>query len=303
LLLVSDLHGSNACFQKLVDLAIEERVDFVAVAGDWSGKRSILYERTDDGGLRYRLSKDKTVYVEDWEETVEQWNNCGLYSIDQSTLKTNLDEFDLLRSFRVRRLMQWLDYGEKTCGKRGIRLYSIPGNDDEVEMTELLSEHPWVCDVDQRVAMIGSHEILGLGYSNPTPWKTPREISEAEIAKKLEVLASQLRRPEESIAMIHVPPFGIGLDLAPELRRRPDGQLEMTGNGDIPVGSRAVLEFIEKASPLVVLSGHCHTSRNFNRIGATNCFNAGSEYHAGMLCACIIVISQNSLIGHHFLVR
>jgi Icc-related predicted phosphoesterase len=302
-LLASDLHGSNACFQKLVALALELRVGSIVVAGDWSGKRSMVYERTPIGGLQYRSGDNEICSSESWRDTVEQWKNAGIYPIDQSSITTNSRVDDITRGARIRRLRQWLDYGQELCGEQGVRLFSIPGNDDGDEIVEVLDEHPWVCNVDGRKELMESHEVFGLGYSNPTPWRTPRELTEAQIDAKLRTLAGTFSAPNSSIAVIHVPPFASGLDSAPELKRRRDGQLQMTGNGEVPVGSTSVAGFVETFCPLIVLSGHCHSSRNFARIGKTSCFNAGSQYHVGVLSACLLLVSRNSLVDYQFIIR
>jgi Icc-related predicted phosphoesterase len=301
-LLASDLHGSNGCFQKLVDLALELKVDSIVVAGDWSGKRSILYERLTSGEVAYQFG-EKTGRAADYLASSEQWKNAGLYPIDKTAINQRDDAESLTLKSMTRRLRQWLDYGETKCGRAGIELISIPGNDDGKEVTNILSEHPWVRNIDCQRQHLGDHEIFGLGYSNLTPWHTPRELPEEQLKNKLSMLASQLTRPQTAIGVIHVPPFGTGLDLAPELKRNQSGRYQITGNGNIFVGSTAVREFVQQVSPSMILSGHCHSSRNLAWIGHTVCFNAGSQYHVSRLSACLILISDSGLVDYQFIVR
>jgi Icc-related predicted phosphoesterase len=79
-----------------------------------------------------------------------------------------------------------------------------------------------------------------------------------------------------------VPPYGTGLDLAPELE---DGGSKVKRGGTIyqPVGSTAVHDAIEEFQPMLSLHGHIHESRGMQRIGRTMCINPGSSYSDGIL--------------------
>ena len=71
--------------------------------------------------------------------------------------------------------------------------FVMPGNDD-----------PWSCDTvieaarhvqacDDRIVSVGGHEMVSCGYSNPTPWHTPRELDE-DALYRLELGAAGYRR-------------------------------------------------------------------------------------------------------------
>ena len=63
---------------------------------------------------------------------------------------------------------------------------------------------------ENRITRIGPHEMLSIGWSNHTPWDTPRECSEEELAAKIDALAAQIEDMDSAIFNIHVPPFGTG---------------------------------------------------------------------------------------------
>jgi len=308
-LLASDLHGSNAAFRKLVALTLQLKVDALVVAGDWSGKQSLLVSKRPDGSALYLDfdGTERSLPVERTKAQLEEWRDTGIYPVlvDEINERTKENVDSLAQETRALRLKQWLDYGQTKTARAGVRipLFAIPGNDDGPEIDGALINHPWVCDLDQRVVLHDQYELLGFGYSNLTPWHTPRELSEPQIAARLESLGRNIDHWSNTIAVIHVPPFGSGLDLAPEVIADDQQPPKETGRGNIPVGSHAVRSFIENHGPLAVLSGHCHGSRGLVRIGLTTCVNAGSQYHHGNLCACLMSFRNEEMIGHQFFVH
>ena len=123
----------------------------------------------------------------------------------------------------------------------------------------------------------GDLQLLASGWSNITPWSTPREEPEDVLEARLDALASQVRDPRRAVFMIHVPPHDSGLDTAPIL----DENLRPTiSAGDVlrgPVGSQAVRRIIERYEPLLGVHGHIHESGGERRIGRTLCINPGQR--------------------------
>ncbi len=98
----------------------------------------------------------------------------------------------------------------------------------------------------------------------------------------------QLPEPGQAILNSHCPPFGTGLDFAPEIG--PDKEIVSYGGQPrmVPVGSTAVLDAIRRYQPLLGLHGHCHDLRHRCRIGSTTCVNPGSSYTQGALAGVVI---------------
>jgi Icc-related predicted phosphoesterase len=304
LLLASDLHGSNAAFRKLVTLAVQLNVDTLVVAGDWSGKQSLLVLKQPNGSAIYvdLDGAERPLAPDQLSGQLEIWRDSGIYPVlVDGADASSISKFDsLARDVRALRLKQWLDYGQERTRAATTKVFAIPGNDDGPEIDDVLLNHSWVCDVDERVIRYREYQILGLGFSTPTPWKTPRELSEEEIASRLRKMASQVDDWSRTISIIHVPPYNSGIDLAPEIVGE-DGSLPReTGRGNVSIGSRAVRSFIESQQPLAVLAGHCHGSRGLARIGSTICVNAGSQYHHGSLSACLLSFRKSKMLGHQF---
>ena len=128
--------------------------------------------------------------------------------------------------------------GEILKSKAG-RMLLIPGNhESETDISTFCDQHGFE-NMHGRTTTIGGIRIAALGYSNPTPFNTPGEYSEAQIEARLTALAP----PNPQILVCHCPPKDTPLDL---------------GGGGRHFGSSAVASFIEKVSPRYFLCGHIH---------------------------------------------
>ncbi len=116
--------------------------------------------------------------------------------------------------------------------------------------------------------------LMGVGYSNPTPFGTPSEVEDDELAAWLaETRAKALALPgaapgDALLAVIHTPPRGTVLD------RLPSG---------VNVGSAAVREFILFAQPDVCVCGHIHEAAGEERLGKTHVLNPGLLAEGGFV--------------------
>jgi len=139
------------------------------------------------------------------------------------------------------------------------------------------------------------HEMLSSGFGNITPWRCPRDITEEELASKLEKLCATVKNMGNCIFNLHCPPHNTILDVAPKL----DETLKaVTVGGAIMesnVGSTAILDAIKKYQPLMSLHGHIHESRGDCKIGKTVCINPGSEYTQGVLRGVLVVLGKNKI--------
>jgi hypothetical protein len=177
------------------------------------------------------------------------------------------------------------------------------GNDDEPALQGVLAESPLhVACEDLAVELADQIEMLSCGIANPTPWNSPRELPEDQLAAHLEQLAGKLDDPSRSVFNLHVPPKGTALDQAPEL----DSTLKPVVRGGsvamTSAGSEAVRDLIERYQPLVALHGHIHESRAMTKIGRTVCINPGSEYGEGVLHGALMVLDRKKGLRNHQLV-
>jgi Icc-related predicted phosphoesterase len=180
---------------------------------------------------------------------------------------------------------RWVRMTEERLKGTGVKCYISAGNDDTYNIDPILDSSDVMIHPDEKLVMIDDmHEMISTGKSNMTPWKCPRDVPEEELAKHIDDLASQVNNLEKCIFNIHVPPYGTGIDSAPELDENLKPKLAPGGGTiSIPVGSKAVRAAIEKYQPLLGLHGHIHESKGTFKIGRTLCINPGSEYTEGIL--------------------
>ncbi len=133
------------------------------------------------------------------------------------------------------------------------------GNMDTRDVEDYLEQRGF--NVHARATDLGFNVgLVGVGYSTPTPFGTPSEVSDAQIQAWLDKAIEQAREFEHLILMAHDPPFGTKTD--------------RVGFGQ-SVGSRAVRKFIEKHQPELCITGHIHESRAVDWIGKTQIINSG----------------------------
>ena len=159
-------------------------------------------------------------------------------------------------------LVSWargLDKMAEPMKRRAGRMYVLPGNhESERDITEFCERHGFVNFHDGTLA-IGDTNVAGLGYSTPTPFDTPGEYSEQEMAARLEKFAAL--KPQ--VLICHAPPLDTDLDRIKQ---------------GLHAGSRAVREFIEKVQPAHFFCGHIHEAEGRQvRIGKTTAINVGKR--------------------------
>jgi Icc-related predicted phosphoesterase len=302
-----DLHGSRVCWKKFVNAAAHYPADALVMGGDLTGKALVPIVRAGDGSYRARVigEEREARTAEELDHLQEAISTNGMYPLildeeEAERLARDADrraaafEQALLDELRL-----WVQLADERLAGTGARAYVIPGNDDPWAIDEVLAGGTSVVACDQRIEVLGSHEMVSLGYSNRTPWKTPRELDEEEIYARLRRLVDQLERPEQAIFNIHVPPWESSLDTAFEV----DEELRYVTKGgrphEVPTGSRAVRQIIEEAQPLLSLHGHIHESKGVTKIGRTVAINPGSDYGSGHLDGCLIHLGSERVVGQY----
>jgi len=223
----------------------------------------------------------------------------GLYTY--RTTPQELPTFDseskreeLVLRLALEQVERWMRIADERLEGTGIRLFLTAGNDDPFEIDPILKKSRYATDVEDKVIQLDEdHEMISTGYGNITPWKCARDITEEELAKKIDNMASQVRNIESCVFNLHAPPYDTRLDDAPEL----DKELRPTYSASklVPVGSTAVRAAIEKYQPLLGLHGHIHESKGSCKIGRTLCLNPGSLYTDGILQGFLIEIDKKGI--------
>jgi Icc-related predicted phosphoesterase len=187
-----------------------------------------------------------------------------------------------------------MEYADAKLEGTGIRCYVCPGNDDMFEIDDVIAASKHVQSVEGQVIRLDEyHEIASSGWSNPTPWDTHREESEEALEKRLEAVISQVHDKPNAVFNFHPPPYGSGLDEAPELTK--DLRVAYAGRSMVSVGSKAVLKAVEKYKPLLTLHGHIHEGKGSRKYGRTLCLNPGSMYEQGVLHGALVDLEKNKI--------
>jgi Icc-related predicted phosphoesterase len=296
----TDLHASEVCFRKFCAAAEFYRCDALVMGGDVTGKL-VIPMVVENGHARYRLGgvQHRCSSKEIPAET-RRIANMGYYAVvggpevELELAEPSRYEERLLQEAR-RRLQGWAEYAEGYLGPRGVRILVAPGNDDDPSIDSVFDGGTVFLNGEAAVRDLLGVEVASSGWSNTTPWHTPRELSEVDLERRLRMVAAQVRDPERAIFNFHVPPHGTPLDLCPEL----DDDLRVVTVMGAPVmahaGSVAVRRLIEEFQPLVGLHGHIHEARSAVRLGRTLALNPGSEYSEGVLLGAIVTIDRGKV--------
>jgi Icc-related predicted phosphoesterase len=303
----SDIHGSDRLWRKFVNAGRFYGADVLVMGGDLAGKAVLPIVRRNGGYVARELDGER-VFDEDELDSVEtRIRNLGFYPL--VTTDEELDEAHgdraavdaLFRRAMEQSLGGWLDLARGRLDGTGIRLYVMLGNDDEPHLQDVLAEAGVDCE-DEVVDLGEGLQMISNGYSNPTPWNSPRELPEDVLEAQLETLIAKLDDPAHSVFNLHVPPLGTTLDRAPQL----DETLKPIVRGGTvvvtSVGSTAVRNVIERHQPLVGLHGHIHESRGTATLGRTVCINPGSEYAEGVLHGALVVLDRQKGLRNYQLV-
>ena len=151
--------------------------------------------------------------------------------------------------------------GLDRCGeimqRRAGQVYVLPGNHESDAQTSSLCQKFGLTHFHERTFEAEGFHIAGFGYSSPTPFNTPGEYTEEEIARRLNPFSSL----KPLVLICHCPPFGTPLDRARE---------------GVHLGSRSIKEFLDRCQPAAFFSGHIHEAAGATAtIGNTHCFSPG----------------------------
>ena len=161
-------------------------------------------------------------------------------------------------------LVNWARGFEKVgpvLQSRAGRVYVIPGNHESQSDIARFCEQYGFHDFHGQTMQVDGYTIAGLGYSNPTPFDTPGEYTEAELAERLSPFAGL----SPLVMVCHCPPFGTRLDRAAEKQH---------------FGSKSIRDFIERNQPEYFFCGHIHEAAGSSeQLGSTKAFNVGKKGH------------------------
>jgi Icc-related predicted phosphoesterase len=146
------------------------------------------------------------------------------------------------------------------------QVLAVSGNLDQLEVIDFLRARGVSLHGESRT--VGDVGIFGCGGSNVTPFHTPTELSDEEIAALLERGYAAVAQAPHVLMVCHTPPARTKTD-------------RLTSGAH--AGSVAVRAFIEEHQPDVCITGHIHESAAVDRIGGTTVVNAGAFRDSGYI--------------------
>ncbi len=309
LFFASDFHGSQRIFRKFINAANHYEADVLVMGGDVVGKLAIPVIREGNGGFRAHLMgrTERLNGQAELQAFEERLGTLGYYSkvMDEDeykAIKSDAAAIDrLFHDLARERLASWIELAETRLAGSGVKCFVMGGNDDDPEVLELFKEantRSIVYCEGKEVKVDDHHTMISVGFSNRTPWKTPREIDDEDLGEIIEGLAEQVADSEHAIFNLHVPPVDSTLDTCPMLDWDTDPPTQIVKAGQVVLhgaGSKAVRRAIETHQPLLSLHGHIHESGGVVKIGRTTSVNPGSEYGEGVLRGCLLTLARDEV--------
>ena len=295
LFFATDVHGSEICWKKFISAGKFYEADVLILGGDMTGKAIVPI--IAQGNDKYKVTLLEQESILNGREEVDKMlitiQNRGYYPY--VTTSDEVAEIvsipgksdDLFLEQVTKTLVRWMEYADQKLDGTGIRCYVCPGNDDVFEIDAVISASKLVRSVEGNVIDLDEHhEMISSGWSNPTPWHTHREEPEEALLTRIEAVIGKAKNPSNAVFNLHPPPYGSGLDEAPELTK--DLRPTYAGRSLVPVGSKSVLAVLDKYQPILGLHGHIHEGKGTRKYKKTLCVNPGSMYEQGMLHGAII---------------
>lgn len=124
-------------------------------------------------------------------------------------------------------------------------IYWVPGNAEQLDSP---GRYPR-CLHRQRMEIAGGFNIVGFGFTPPTPFGTPGEMREEDIYEEMR----DLQIDGKTILLTHCPPYGV-LD-----------EVEL----GLHAGSHSIRRIMEEMRPLLLVCGHIHDVEGKQKIGET----------------------------------
>ena len=312
LFFATDLHGSERTFRKFINAGKFYGVNVIVMGGDIQGKLMIPIIKESNGNHRATLQGrvEKLTTQEELDGLKSRLDILGFYhkimeEDEFRALQADPKAVDkLFNELARKKLDNWVNLAEERLNGTGIKCFVTGGNDDDPEVLSAIKREDtksfFACE-NEMMFVDGDHPMISVGFSTPTPWNTPREVSEEELGKMIEDMAMKVPDMQKAIFNLHDPPKDSTLDTCPLLDWTKDPPEQITQGGQ-PImhgaGSVAVRDAIEKYKPMLGLHGHIHESQSVAKLGRTTCINPGSEYAEGVLRGCLVTFVDGEVQGY-----
>ncbi|HJW75840.1 MAG TPA: metallophosphoesterase [Thermoleophilia bacterium] len=308
----TDVHGSERTFRKFINGAKFYKVNHIIMGGDITGKFlvPIVHERDSHYRVALQGSTESIDGGDELKAVKERIETLGFYHVtleedELHAMQEDRGSIDrLFRQLGRERLERWIALAEERLAGTSVKWYVTGGNDDPEDVLTVLAgmECQHVVNCEEKVVLVDDlYPMANCGYSNRTPWDTPREVDEEVLEQHLERAVAGIEDFANGIFNFHVPPYDCTLDECPKLDWSTDPPTPIVVGGapqSASVGSTAARRVVEKYQPLLMLTGHIHESRGLVKLGRTTVINPGSEYGEGVLRGCIVTLEPGKVVGY-----
>ena len=295
----TDVHGSDRCFRKFLAAASVYEANAIILGGDVAGKAMIPVVPAGNDTYTYALQgAQQTVAAADLDAAKQRMNFNGFYprvTEPEEVARMADDPEYVARLFDeaiIEQITGWCELAAERLADE-VRCLITPGNDDPRVIDAVLDQATKVECSELATVEVGPVWLSSLGNTNRTPWDTEREFEEDDLAHQISEMVDPYTAKGPLMFNFHCPPYASRLDTVPKL----DGDFRpVLKNGtpiEVPVGSTAVREAIERYQPVVAMHGHIHESPGAMQIGRSWCFNPGSEYGSGVLKGLIVDLEED----------
>jgi Icc-related predicted phosphoesterase len=306
LFFATDVHGSEACWRKFINAGKHYEAHILVLGGDMTGKAVVPIIDEGSGhydahmqGVRHRLEG-----VEELADYKRYVRDHGYYPVvmsaeERDAYAADSDKLDALFSEEKRRTIgNWVAWADEKLASSGQRCIVCPGNDDDHDIDSVLATSAFIAVGEgNALDLAEGYELVSSGWTNRTPWHTPREEDESKLKERIMTVVRQASAsPDRLVLSLHAPPYDTQLDVAPKIDWE---TLKVKGQETAHVGSKAVREVIEEVQPVLSLHGHIHESRGAIRMGRTLAINPGSSYVEGTLSGVIVDLDGKSKLKRY----
>jgi len=305
----TDVHGSERTYRKFLNAGKFYDAQVLVMGGDIIGKLAVPIIREANGHYRATLQGNTEHFdTEDGLKALtERLGLLGFYhkimteeefralAADQAAVDA------LFHSLARQRLEAWIELANTRLGGTGIRCLVTGGNDDYPSVLEVMKTSGSQSFIDCEGVVVNlddDHTMISVGNSTPTPWKTPREVPDEELARIIDGMVAKVSDLHRCVFNFHDPPADSTLDTCPELDWSTDPPTPVVKAGQIVMhgaGSKSVRKAVETHQPMLGLHGHIHESSGAVKIGRTLCINPGSEYGEGILRGALLTIGSGEI--------
>ena len=301
----TDIHGAEGCWRRFLNCSRFYGADVLVLGGDLTGKAVIPI--INDGSGRYRSHLQDQRHDFEGAEDLARYRKLvralGYYPavmgedefLDASRDPAKVDELFTREMRRV--VEEWVAMADERLPPN-VPCVVCPGNDDREDIDQIIASSKRIQLGEGRaIDLPGNYQLVSSGWSNPTPWSTPREEDEPELRKRIDAAIAQADVPRDHLILgLHAPPIETALDVAPMIDW---DTLVVQAQANVHAGSTAVREVIEEVQPLLSLHGHIHESRAAVRIGRTLAMNPGSAYDQGTLMGCVVELDGQKKVKRY----